>query len=84
MRPLLGSRMQAMQWSSVVLPEPLGPISPTTWPGIDLHVDVAQRIDARRALTEMLGEVLDADDRLFAGLGHRSILTTRALPPDPP
>src|SRR5665647_1275218 len=25
--------MQAMQCSSVVLPEPLGPISPTTWPG---------------------------------------------------
>src|SRR5664279_230511 len=33
MRPLLGSRMQAMQCSSVVLPEPLGPIKPTTWPG---------------------------------------------------
>src|SRR5665647_757339 len=25
--------MQATQCSSVVLPEPLGPISPTTWPG---------------------------------------------------
>ena len=52
--------------------------------GMDAHIDVAKRINARRALTKMLGEVFDADHRLFAGLGHRSILKRRALPPGPP
>ena len=65
-----------MQLSSVVLPEPLGPISPTTWPGKDLHIDVDQGIDPRAARAEMLREVLDPHDRLSARLGHWPTLPT--------
>src|SRR3972149_3261054 len=35
----------------------------------DFHIDVDQGIDARSPLAEMLGQMFDAHDRLFAGLG---------------
>ena len=53
--------MQPMQLSSVVLPEPLGPLRPTTWPGYDLEMTPAQRIHAGRSRAEMLGDVDELD-----------------------
>src|SRR5487761_1568870 len=43
-------------------------------PLIDLHVDVAQRVDPRTSAAKMLGQVLDVDDGLRARTEHRLIL----------
>jgi hypothetical protein len=61
--PADGSRMQPMTLSSVVLPEPDGPSSATTSPGLNVERDVAQRIDARLALAEMLGDAVEPHQR---------------------
>ena len=52
--------------------------------GEDFHIDVAQGIDPRTALSEMLGQMLDAHDRLSVCPGHGATPNSRALPPGPP
>ena len=55
--------MQPMTLSSVVLPEPDGPSRATTSPGSTSIETFAQRIDARLALAEMLGDAADPHER---------------------
>ena len=43
-----------MQRSSVLLPEPLGPITQTTYPFGDLEVDAAQHLEVAEALVHAL------------------------------
>ena len=54
--PLSQSRMPAMTDSRVVLPQPDGPTISVIWPGVDVPVDAAQRLDALLAAAEMLGQ----------------------------
>ena len=51
-----------MQRSSVLLPEPLGPITQTTEPARDLQVDAAKHLE----LTEALVHAVQRQHRILA------------------
>ena len=61
--PALGLSMPAIRFSSVLLPEPLGPISATNSPAMHVEVDVQQHGDVLLAALVGLGQAADADQR---------------------
>ena len=58
-----------MRFSSVVLPEPDGPISATKSPFVDVQVEAVQDVDGLRAAAVGLVQVADADERGHANSG---------------
>ena len=52
--PSSGGSSRLMQRSSVHLPEPLGPITQTTSPALDVEVDAAQDLELAEALVDAL------------------------------
>ena len=78
-RPWVGGCSPVMTLNSVVLPAPLGPMSPFTAPGVDLEVDVLERLEPAEADRDLLdGELRQPNAPPLrsalqdGGPGHRS------------
>jgi hypothetical protein len=80
MRPAVGSITAPRHLSSVLLPEPLGPISPTPRPAHG-HVDVLQRVDGGIARAVALAQTFDADAEQPDSEAHLSLQSRWPGPP---
>jgi hypothetical protein len=79
-RPEVGGRTPAITLNSVVLPAPLGPISPVIDPFGDPHRRAVDRVKA----AEMLVNVVDDDHGTPPSMARRDIKTARTAPASGP
>ena len=62
--PPVGVSRPPIRFSSVVLPEPDGPISARKSPGGNVEIDALQHVDALAAAREVLVDVRDPNQRV--------------------